>query len=72
MSTVVINNYDALYGDTSGEPVTQYVSDTSYDDNWNGVANQAPSKNAVYDRVENLQTNIATYLQFVAKNYGAL
>jgi hypothetical protein len=34
------------------------VSDTAYGVGWNGVTTIAPSKNAVYDKIESLSTNV--------------
>jgi hypothetical protein len=36
------------------------VSDSAYGSDWNGVADVAPSKNAVYDKIELLTTAIST------------
>jgi hypothetical protein len=37
-----------------GAPGAVHVSDEAYAAGWNGVTNVAPSKNAVYDKIETL------------------
>ena len=37
------------------------VSDTPYWPSWNGVTNVAPSKNAIYDKIESMDTNVKKF-----------
>lgn len=45
----------SAYTDSS---VSGLVSDTAYGSGWNGVTDVAPSKNAVYDKIETLTTGV--------------
>jgi hypothetical protein len=42
------------------------VSDTAYGPSWDGVTTDAPSKNAVYDKIETLSSGGLTYSQVVS------
>ena len=41
--------------------VASSVSDTVYGVSWDGVTNVAPSKNSIYDKIENVITNYQSY-----------
>jgi hypothetical protein len=62
---------------TDGDAQTAAVDDTVYGAGWNGVTNQAPSKNAVYDKFESLSFGdvtaaaVITANQFVVGDDGA-
>lgn len=41
-------------GDTGASGAAASISDTAYGASWNGVTDVAPSKNAVYDKIETI------------------
>ena len=43
------------------------VSDTAYGPSWDGVTTDAPSKNAVYDKIETLGSSGLTQPQIMAR-----
>ncbi len=40
--------------------VSDYISDTAYGSGWDGVTTIAPSKNAVYDKINSIDSSITT------------
>src|SRR3990167_6658552 len=55
----------ALTGTASGNLTTANISDTAYASSWDGVTTIAPSKNAVYDKIETLDTREISLFQGV-------
>lgn len=51
--------YTKTAADAAFAPIS-VVSDAAYDSSWNGVTGVAPSKNAVYDKIEALAAAMAT------------
>lgn len=59
--------------DAAVSAATGEVSDVAYGVSWNGVTSVAPSKNAVYDKVDAMDTTIAAKLTATqAANVAAL
>lgn len=59
---ISLTNYDAAQGTNGlgggGGGGGASVSDTAYASGWNGDTANAPSKNAVYDKIESLANNL--------------
>lgn len=58
---ISLTNYDAAQGTNGlggGGGGGGSVSDTVYGVSWNGVTTIPPSKNAVYDKIESLSSNL--------------
>lgn len=54
---ISLTNLDAAEG-TNGLGGGGSVSDTAYGSGWNGDTTTAPSKNAIYDKIESLSNNL--------------
>lgn len=52
-----------LWIDESTTPIQNYVDDVAYDVAWDGVGTQAPSKNAIYDKISSMYSDFATTAQ---------
>jgi hypothetical protein len=49
-----------LWIDESVITIHEFVSDAAYGAEWNGIADMAPSKNAVYDKIQGMYTDLVS------------